>query len=412
VDYALLDRYFLGVIIRQDKGLRGEWRTIQPFTYFDYYAHKAFYPSVMAGWSISNEPFMKKISWINQLKIRGSYGKTGDVNANWQYSEMTDIGFDSRFIKNQFGLSMDWYSNIGRNVSIPVNVMTDFNTGENKFTGTDIDINYNNSWNDFGFSASLAFSSYRSRINKIHNLSDYYYSGPFTHLQYIVQNRAGHAPSAFYGYRVEGIFHDDDEVSSAPDQPGSRPGSFRYANMKDPDDMIDFNDQTFIGDPNPDFTAGLNIDITWKNMDLNVLFFTSQGNDVFNYTKYYTDFWFPEMGQKSKDLLYNSWTETNRDADIPIASQQTYQDITSYYIEDGSYLRIKNLQLGYNFSPDRLRSIKLSGLRVYIQAVNLFTITNYSGLDPEVGGTRDAFGIDMGNYPNTKQFIIGLQAEI
>ena len=190
------------------------------------------------------------------------------------------------------------------------------------------------------------------------------------------------------------------------------PGSFRYANIADPDDRIDFRDMTFIGDPNPDFTSGLNIDIVWKNMDLNMLFYTSQGNDVFNYTKYYTDFWSPQMGQKSKDLLYRSWTETNRNAKIPIATNLFYPEASSYYIEDGSFLRMKNLQIGYNFSSNILQTLKFSKLRVYLQAVNLFTITNYSGLNPEVGGLRDAFGIDMGTYPNTKQFIFGFQAGI
>jgi hypothetical protein len=290
--------------------------------------------------------------------------------------------------------------------------MSGNNTGEYKFTGTDIDIHYQNNWSDFGMCVGLAFSKYRNRIKKIYDLmDDYYYAGP-TLLGYsVVKNEVGHPLSAFNGYKVEGIFQDQEEVNNAPGQVGLRPGGLRYANPY-PDGWINYNDNMYIGDPNPDFTAGLNISLTWKNIDLNAFFYASKGNDVFNYTKAFTDFWFPEMGQKSRDLLYNSWTESNKNTSIPVASERSVAAASDYLIEDGSFLRMKNLQLGYNFSTGVLRNIRLSGLRVYVQAVNLFTITNYSGLDPEVGGPRDAFGIDMGNYPNAKQFIFGLQAEI
>ena len=200
VDYELLDRYFLGVIIRQDQGLKGEWKTIQPVTFYDYHAHKELYPSVMAGWSIGNEKFMNKISWINELKIRGSYGKTGDMNANWQYSDMTDLGFESRIFRNHFGISIDWYSNITKDVPVPTAFITDIITGELKFAGVDIDIDYNNRWNDFGFSAGLVFSSYRSRINKMWFVRLLYFRS-VSQLQYLVQNAAGHPYLPFTGIR-------------------------------------------------------------------------------------------------------------------------------------------------------------------------------------------------------------------
>jgi TonB-dependent SusC/RagA subfamily outer membrane receptor len=410
VDYGLLDRYFIGAIIRHDNGVSGQWEGARPVYYYTYYSKKEWYPSISASWSIANEPFMKKISWISELKIRGSYGETGDMNNNWQCSEIADIGFETMLFKNHFGISMDWFSNVAKNMLIPYYLMSGSNTGEYKFTGTDIDIHYQNSWNNFHFSVGLAFSTYKSRIKKIHDLSYYYFTGMISG-EYIVKNQVGHPLSAFNGYKVEGIFQDQEEVNNAPDQAGT-PGGLKYANIADADNFINFYDLTVIGDPNPDFTTGLNINLTWKNMDLNAFFYASKGNDVFNYTKAFTDFWFPEMGQKNRDLLYNSWTESNKNGSIPVASEISRPFISDYFIEDGSYLRMKNLQLGYNLSPDVLRNIKLSGLRIYIQAVNLFTITNYSGFDPEVGGLRDAFGIDMGNYPNAKQFIVGLQAEI
>jgi hypothetical protein len=152
--------------------------------------------------------------------------------------------------------------------------------------------------------------------------------------------------------------------------------------------------------------------VTWKNLDLTAFIYGSQGNDIFNNTKWWTDFWPSYQGQKSRDLLHNSWTEQNIGATLPKASNKsnfsTNTVVSTHYIEDGSYLRLKNLQIGYTFSKNMTEKIKIRSLRLYLQAVNLFTITKYSGLDPEIGGNDLAFGIDYGNYPNARQFIFGL----
>ena len=168
----------------------------------------------------------------------------------------------------------------------------------------------------------------------------------------------------------------------------------------------------FIGNSHPKFTYGLNMAVTWKNLDLTAFIYGSQGNDIFNYTKWWTDFWPSYQGQKSRDLLNNSWTEQNIGATLPKASNKsnfsTNTEVSSHYIEDGSYLRLKNLQVGYTFPKNMTDKIKIKSLRIYLQAVNLFTLTKYSGLDPEIGGNDLAFGIDYGNYPNTRQFLFGL----
>jgi hypothetical protein len=231
----------------------------------------------------------------------------------------------------------------------------------------------------------------------------------------MVRNETGHSLSSFYGYQVMGLFQTDTEVSKAPGQDGAEPGFFRFANLYD-DVEIDPGDMTFIGNPNPKFTYGLNLVMTWKNIDLTAFIYGSKGNDIFNHNKWWTDFWPSYQGQKSKDLLYRSWTESNKGATVPKASNKsnfsTNTQACSYYIEDGSYLRLKNLQVGFTFPKNMMDKIKIKSLRLYLQAVNLFTLTKYSGLDPEIGGGDLASGIDYGNYPNAKQFIFGLSISL
>jgi hypothetical protein len=136
------------------------------------------------------------------------------------------------------------------------------------------------------------------------------------------------------------------------------------------------------------------------------------GNDIFAWNKYFIDFWPAFQGQKSKALLYDSWTPERPNAKTPIASNtsnfSTMTQVHDYYIEDGSYVRMKNLQLGYTIPQSVMSKINVKSLRVYVQAINLFTITKYDGMDPELGGDDRAFGADTGNYPNVKQFVFGL----
>jgi hypothetical protein len=150
----------------------------------------------------------------------------------------------------------------------------------------------------------------------------------------------------------------------------------------------------------------------YKQFELTAYFYGYQGGDIFNDTKWWTDFWPSFQGQKSTDLLNNSWTPTNTGATTPKASQSsnfsTNAVANSYYIEDGSFARLRNLQLAYNLPSSALSALKMSNARVYIQGVNIFTLTKYTGLDPELGGDDRAFGIDYGNFPLNKQVILGL----
>ena len=208
-----------------------------------------------------------------------------------------------------------------------------------------------------------------------------------------------------------GLFQSSGEVSGAATQDGAEEGFFRFADT-DGNGVIDPDDRVHIGDPNPDFTYGLNLTFTYKNFDLTTFLYASQGNDIFNWNLWWVDFWPSFQGQKSDNLLNNSWTSSNTGATTPKASNKsnfsTNTQSVSYYIEDGSFTKMKNLQIGYNFPQNMLSSMSLTSLRIYLQGVNLFTITDYSGLDPELGGDDRNFGVDRGNYPIVKQFLIGL----
>jgi hypothetical protein len=279
--------------------------------------------------------------------------------------------------------------------------------------GIDMELSYKNRWGDLGFDGSAIITTYKNNIDKIANGVSYFdYGGGTTRIDPNNRNMVGHPMSAFYGYTVIGLFQTAAEVSEAPTQDGAAPGFFKFANIDDTDNKITPSDRTFIGDPNPKFTYGFNLGLTYKNFDLTAFVYGAQGNDIFNWNKWWIDFWPSFQGQKSTDLLNNSWTTTNTNTKIPMASNtsnfSTNTQVCSYYMEDGSYLRLKNLELGYTIPTTVMSRINVQSLRVYVQAVNLFTITKYSGLDPELGGDDRAFGSDTGNYPLVKNFLIGL----
>jgi hypothetical protein len=192
-------------------------------------------------------------------------------------------------------------------------------------------------------------------------------------------------------------------------------GRFRYADTNK-DGRITDADRTVLGNPNPKFTYGLNVSLAYRNFDFFVFLYGSQGNKIWNNVKWWTDFYPNFQGAKSNTALYDSWTPANHNATAPIqettGSFSTTNVPNSYYVENGSYLRARNMQLGYTLPTGLLERVRIQQLRVYVQAANLFTITKYSGLDPEVGFTASdrttSFNIDEGTYPNLRQYILGL----
>jgi hypothetical protein len=215
---------------------------------------------------------------------------------------------------------------------------------------------------------------------------------------------------AFFGYKVIGYFKDSADVAKSPTEQDAAPGRFKYQDVNG-DGVITPDDRTFFGDPNPKFTYGINLGASYKNFDFSIFLYGSKGNQVMSYRPGLTI-----------DQYYNSWTPQNLNPKYPKAESGSYFStngvINSWAMEDGSFLKCRQMTLGYSFAPSMLKKIGMERLHIYLQAINLFTITKYSGLDPELtpslsnlGANQQSagFGVDYGNYPNTeRQFLAGI----
>jgi TonB-linked SusC/RagA family outer membrane protein len=454
VDYGYMDKYLLSATVRRDGSSR-----------FGADTRFGTFPSFSAGWRISDESFLSGSSVLSELKIRGGYGimgnqlavnpqnqfflfggsaassnydisgttsssvqgfrptRIGNPDAKWEENVTTNVGFDAAFFDNKVEWIFDWYSketqDLLYNPELPGTAgaasQPFVNIAAMKNTGIDMQFIYRNQWGDFGFEGNLTFTTFTNEIVAIAEGVEFFDAGS-SRIGSFNRNAVGQSVGSFYGYTVQGLFQSSAEVSGAATQDGAEEGFFRYQDI-DNSGAIDPDDRDFIGNPNPDFTYGLNLSFTYGNFDLTTFIYGSQGNEIFNYNRWWVDFWPSFQGQKSQDLLNNSWTPSNTGASTPKASNKsnfsTNTVSSSYYLEDGSFTRMKNLQLGYNFPKSTLGNSGIKSLRIYLQGTNLFTLTDYSGLDPEIGsedggGSDTAFGVDEGNYPSVKQFTVGL----
>ena len=451
-DYAFMDKYLLSATIRRDGSSR-----FGPDTRF------GIFPSFSAGWRISDESFFQGITFIDDLKIRGSYGtmgnqlavsplnqfysyggspsssfydmngtgnsslqgfrptRIGNPDAKWETNETTNIGFEAGLLNNKLGIKFDWYQKktkdllynpqlpgVAGGADVPyINVASMSNSG------LDMEFTYQDKFGDLGFDGSVVVTTYKNNIDAIAEGVKFFDTGNTGGRINGVpsRNMEGHPMSAFFGYQVLGLFQSASDVTSSPTQTGAEEGFFKFQDT-DGNGEITPEDRVFIGNPNPKFTYGINLAFTYKNFDLTAFLYGSQGNDIFNWNTWWIDFWPSFQGQKSTALLNDSWTPTNLTATVPKASNtsnfSTNNQINSYYIEDGSFLRMKNLQLGYTIPESVTSKVNIKSLRVYVQGVNLMTITKYSGLDPELSGSDTNFGTDSGNYPLVKQYLFGL----
>ncbi len=450
-DYAYNDRYLFSATVRRDGA--------SPFGPNKRYGN---FPAFSAGWVISEENFMRSASFINFLKLRGSWGVMGsyanvplgnpysqysatpgnsyyDINGTsnsitqgfylsqigsqvtgWEEDKITNIGLDAVVFKNKLDLSLEYYQkNINgllfadqAAATIGGAATPNVNIGDVRNNGLDFSATYHGSGQgNFKYNLGLILTSYKTTIKKIPGAGGYFESGN-TRIGNFVRNQVGHPVSAFYGYEVTGYYKDANDVAKSPTQADAAPGRFKYADLNH-DGKISDSDRTFFGDPNPKFTYGFNLNATYKNFDATLIFYGSYGNDVVNYTRYWIDFWASFQGNKSQNLLYHSWTPSNLSPKAPILENaSTFSTNTvpnSFYKESGSFFKCRSLVIGYTMSPDLLKKMGMDKLRFYIQGANLFTITKYTGLDPEVSGNTSAFGMDFGNYPNNQRnYIVGI----
>jgi hypothetical protein len=299
------------------------------------------------------------------------------------------------------------------------------NAASNQNTGVDLSLTYHaNIAKDLKLDLTGIFTSYDNEILDIPGSK--YFDGYNIRNVVIQRNEVGHPLGAFYGYEVIGLFQSQEDIDKSPKQladgSGARIGNFKYRDVNG-DGLIDVNDRTYIGNPHPDFTYGLNLALSYKSFDFSAFFFGSAGNDIYNQTLYYTDF--PDFfkGGIRREVAVNSWTPENTNTNIPALYNTgnfgSDQSTSSYFISKGSYFRCKQMQIGYNLPGNLLSKYGIEHLRIYVQGANLFTITNYEGLDPELNSIQNpndpassvgAFnlGIDQGNYPHTPAYLFGI----
>ncbi len=448
-DYNFNNKYYVSGTIRRD----GASVFGADFRY-------GVFPSVSAGWRISEESFLAGVSFISDLKIRGGYGtmgnqlavstanqfflyggspsrtyydlngttnsslqgfrptRIGNPDAKWETNVSTNIGFDAVLLDRKFEIIFDWYSKQNQDLLFDPELPGTagaadrpyVNIGEMKNTGIDLQLIYRQIWSDFSFEANATFTTVHNEIIKVAEGYEFFDDGG-SRIGAFNRNMVGNSMGEFFGYNVLGLFQSQGEVDAAAVQDGAEAGFFQYEDV-DGSGTIDPDDRTFIGKPIPDFTYGLNLSFGYKDFDLTAFFYGSKGNDIFNYNKWWYDMWGSFQGQKSTDLLNNSWTPTNTGAEIPKASNKsnfsTSTQSTSFYIEDGSFFRLKNLQIGYTLPKNILGNV-FSNARIYVQGVNLFTLTKYTGMDPELASFNDTYmGVDEGNLPANKQFLFGI----
>jgi TonB-linked SusC/RagA family outer membrane protein len=434
-----------------------------------------FFPGVSAGWRISEEEFLKGNTTINNLKLRGGYGKVGNpnnagtfqylagINSNnfnsngvpgssyvfgpgsqtintgaaptrlpntnlkWENNVQYNVGIDLGLYNDRVIASLDLYTRTSPNLiaSIPVSSVSgtveniNTNAASSLNRGLDLAIttaNFVNNDNGFTWTTTLNFSTYRNKLVSLGSGSPYYGQSTRGGAS-IVRYAEGIPFGSFYGYVADGIFQTADEVKNAPTQvagtdpaKSTAPGDIRFKDLNG-DGVINASDQTYIGNPNPSFTYGLNNTFGFKGFDLNVFLQGSQGNDVYNLNRYYTEGGLYGASNAST-LTLDRWTAPGTSNYVPRAvagDPNQNLRISSHYVENGSYMRIKLLTLGYTLPKTLFTHLPaVQRVRVYVSAQNLVTVTKYKGFDPELGNQGGSFGIDRGIYPQARVFLAGL----
>jgi hypothetical protein len=291
------------------------------------------------------------------------------------------------------------------------------NVGEMKNNGFDIQLGYTNSAlnGELKYDVSFDVSHYKNEIVKLSDNEDEFLSGSSYREMIYTRSEIGTSFPEFYGYQIEGIFQTQAEADAWPNAFGedgtyNEPGHYKYKDVNN-DGVINSSDRTYIGSPHPDFTAGFNLNVSYKGFNLVARMYSSYGNEMVNYVRRFIDF-VQFQGGRSHDRLYNSWgspyLSDNTKAKLPKAEGNDIdsQQPSTAFIEDASYLRMENLRLGYDLN--RLLGDKFRNLQVYGQVSNLFTITKYSGLDPEVNSGGSNLGIDSGAWPTPRQIVFGV----
>jgi TonB-linked SusC/RagA family outer membrane protein len=441
VNYDLDGKYLVTLTTRIDGSSR-----------FGVGKKNGFFPSGSIAWRIANEPFMQNIRQVSDLKLRTSYGLTGNQDignyqsigsmgtqnynfggaftvgyatnriANpglmWESTAQFDIGLDLGLFNDRIIVTADWYykktSDLLYNVPLPITtgVSTSLqNVGRVENKGFEFSISTVNIDKELRWTTNFNIGANRNEIIDLGNVKgDVPAGGASGHLQLANSGilRVGEPIGIFYGLVTDGIFQNQAEIDASA-QKTAKPGDRRYKDLT-PDGVINSSDRTILGQAQPKYIFGLTNNFSYKGFDLNIFFVGSQGNSIYNINRYELESMTGISNQSAVTL--DRWTPENPSNEIPRAtSTGTPYQVTSRQVEDGSYIRMRNIQLAYNFPSSWMERLKISSAKLYISGQNLLTITDYSGYDPEVsrfGQDNLSFGIDYGSYPKAKTYMLGL----
>ena len=449
VDYNFADRYHLSGTLRRDGSSRlgTRWGT---------------FPAFSVGWRLSQESFLAQSQFFTNVMLRFGWGVTGNQSipggrivsqfgggrgdtfydisggntiaagfrqtslgnpdVKWEDNQSVNLGLDVEFMGGAASLVLDVYQrdtdNLLFNPATPgtagVAAPPIVNIGKMKNRGVDFALGYTGTLGSGAWRVGFNGSHYKNEIVRIDGVQDAFFGPIETRYGNQVINQIGYPVGSFYGLIADGFFEDAAAVAAHATQDGAAPGRIRFRDMNG-DGVITAQDRTVIGSPHPDFTAGIDLGLEMGAWDFSATFFGTFGNDIFDVQKEFYVFRNFATNVR-RDLLTESWTPDNLDAKYPqLDVNDTFsgQQLSSFYVEDGSYVRLRNLQIGY-----RIPQSWIPNTRVYVQAENLLTITGYPGLDPSLpaanvagaaGDLRDQYrGIDRGAYPSNKMISFGI----
>ena len=448
INYILMDKYLFSFVARRD----GSSKFGPLSRYGNFYSYSG-------GWRISKEKFMQRFTWLSDLKLRAAYGENGnnaipadlyedryttsgyvnyssyDLNGtnnsaftgaglyqlgnpkiHWETNKTTNIGFDAMF-QNKFSVAFSWFNRVTKDL-LAVPPVTGLrgdalapyeNIMQFSNKGIELELGYRNRIGQVSYDMNFNVATYKNNV-------DYISSDPTAHIdgnayaptQFKLTRSVVDMPvSSFFGFIQDGIFQSaDDYTKNGVMHHGltaaTAAGHFKFRDINS-DKKINDDDRTFIGNPHPKFSYGYNLNLNYKNFDMGIFLQGVSGNKIFNYWR--VNSVFPGATGEGSD---DTWSPTNTGAKLPIWNSTTSDDIkpSSFFVEDGSYLRLKSLQFGYTFHATKA----FSKMRFYIQGFNLATFTKYTGIDPEISiGNATNYGVDFGgNYPISRKIVFGI----
>lgn len=443
VDYNYADRYLASFTIRRDENSR-----------FAKGYRAGIFPAFSLAWRPTQEEFFPQNKVLSDLKIRYSWGQNGNANIpslypaystyifntgngaydisgtnssttsgitlsstgnpelKWETTYQHNIGADFQFFSGALGLSADYYIKKTKDMlTIPPaldvageNAAMWLNTGSMENKGWEIALSYNSpSYGDFSWNGSINVAQYKNKLLELNSRQNFIGGD-----QRLIP---GQPMGVYYGYVCDGIFQNEVEVANHATQTGAAPGRLIYRDL-DGNGVIDDNDRCIIGDPNPDLSMGLNLTFRYKDFSLDMFFAGDFGFDIQNHMKrQLLSMNYGNLSTNRGVEILNAWTPTNTDTDIPALSltdDNNESRFSSYYVENGSYMKMKYLKLSYALPKNLIKKIGASNLEVYGQVENVFTLTSYTGLDPEILPGEYGARIDNGAYPRPRTFTVGL----